>query len=114
MLSSQGEFSRELLPLYYKHNNMASFVRQLNMYGFRKVPNLESGGLRPDRDEMEFAHPYFVQGEEANLEFIKRKVSWFCSFDLFVFLFQLLYQCYITAEIFVSKFIPEMIPFQRG
>lgn len=42
--------------------------------GFRKIVQIEQGGLRLDRDEMEFAHPYFLQGREDLLELIKRKV----------------------------------------
>ncbi|XP_021962785.1 heat shock factor protein 1 isoform X2 [Folsomia candida] len=74
VIRNQAKFSRELLPLYYKHNNMASFVRQLNMYGFHKVVSVEQGGLKLEKDEMEFAHPFFLRGNEASLELIKRKI----------------------------------------
>ncbi|CAB3378242.1 Hypothetical predicted protein [Cloeon dipterum] len=75
IIHNQAQFCRELLPLYYKHNNMASFVRQLNMYGFHKKVNVESGGLKVDRDEMEFAHPFFVRDQPQLLERIKRKIA---------------------------------------
>ena len=54
---------------------MASFVRQLNMYDFHKVMNVEVGGLKAEREEVEFAHPFFERGQEHLLEQIKRKVS---------------------------------------
>ncbi|MGH0133867.1 UNVERIFIED_CONTAM: hypothetical protein FKN15_017425 [Acipenser sinensis] len=55
---------------------MASFVRQLNMYGFRKVVHIEQGGLvKPEKDDTEFQHAYFIRGQEHLLENIKRKVT---------------------------------------
>ncbi|XP_077542083.1 uncharacterized protein LOC144154876 isoform X1 [Haemaphysalis longicornis] len=73
IIHNQTQFAKELLPLYFKHNNMASFIRQLNMYGFRKVTNIDQG-LRSDREEIEFFHNFFIRGQECLLEFIKRKV----------------------------------------
>lgn len=72
-IRDQTRFAKELLPLYFKHNNMGSFVRQLNMYGFRKQANIENCGLRPESDEVSFQHPDFLKGEEQRLESIRRK-----------------------------------------
>ncbi|KAM8774972.1 heat shock factor protein 4 isoform 1-T1 [Rhynchonycteris naso] len=75
LVSDQSRFAKEVLPQYFKHNNMASFVRQLNMYGFRKVVSIEQGGLfRPERDHVEFQHPSFVRGHEQLLDRVRRKV----------------------------------------
>ncbi|KAH8299657.1 hypothetical protein KR044_004284 [Drosophila immigrans] len=75
IIQNQAQFARELLPLNYKHNNMASFIRQLNMYGFHKITSIENGGLRFDRDEIEFSHPCFKRNYPYLLDHIKRKIS---------------------------------------
>lgn len=43
--------------------------------GFRKVITFEAANLKTEKDDVEFAHPCFVQGQEGLLEFIKRKAS---------------------------------------
>jgi heat shock transcription factor 1 len=76
VIHNQADFSQSLLPYYYKHSNMASFVRQLNMYGFHKVVGVDAGGLKSEKDqEMEFAHLSFLRGQEFMLNHIKRKVA---------------------------------------
>ncbi|XP_067903543.1 heat shock factor protein-like isoform X1 [Heterodontus francisci] len=74
-VSNERQFAKEILPMYFKHNNMASFVRQLNMYGFHKVVHIGVGLPRDLDDIIEFQHPRFRQGEPQLLDHIKRKVS---------------------------------------
>lgn len=76
LVLDEQRFAKEILPKYFKHNNMASFIRQLNMYGFRKVMHIDTGIVKQERDgPVEFQHPYFKHGQDDLLENIKRKVS---------------------------------------
>ena len=74
VVKDRENFSRIVLPRYFKHNNFASFVRQLNKYGFRKVTNVNPC-LLPNDEKDEFRHMFFVKNKLNLLHLIKRKVS---------------------------------------
>eukprot|EP01017_Pseudomicrothorax_dubius_P036933 TRINITY_DN5352_c0_g1_i2.p1 TRINITY_DN5352_c0_g1~~TRINITY_DN5352_c0_g1_i2.p1 ORF type:complete len:325 (-),score=62.20 TRINITY_DN5352_c0_g1_i2:108-1082(-) len=60
-------FSREILPNYFKHSNYTSFVRQLNMYGFKKSKTKQNYDC--------FCHIFFKKGSRDLLILIKRRQS---------------------------------------
>lgn len=37
LIKDQKALEKDVLPLFFRHSKVDSFIRQLNMYGFRKV-----------------------------------------------------------------------------
>ncbi|KGR17022.1 heat shock transcription factor, other eukaryote [Candida albicans P78048] len=75
------DFMKVILPKYFKHNNFASFVRQLNMYGWHKVQDVANGTLNQNSDKngqdeiWQFENPNFIKDREDLLDKIVRNKS---------------------------------------
>ena len=67
VISDPDTFARDILPTYFKHNNIRSFIRQLNTYGFRKRTNISSTD-----EHLEFFHAKFRRDDPGQLTQIKR------------------------------------------
>ncbi|ETW08131.1 hypothetical protein H310_02471 [Aphanomyces invadans] len=75
VIKDPDEFAKSMLPKYFKHNNFASFVRQLNFYGFRKY---KKDDILISEDETtknwwEFYHDKFLRHAPELMVHIRRK-----------------------------------------
>ena len=75
LVEKHEEFAKTVLPRFYKHNTFASFVRQLNMYDFHKVPHLQQGVMIAENEFeiWEFSNPHFQRGRPDLLVLVTRK-----------------------------------------
>ena len=67
LVKNLHDFTENILPKYYKHNNYSSFIRQLNMYDFHK--------RKSNLNEHIFEHKNFIKDKKELLKLIKRKTK---------------------------------------
>ena len=75
IVEQQERFSEELLPRFFRHSKFKSFNRQLNLYGFHKVPSVYNRSLVADNEveTLEFSHEDFQRGRPDLLCFVVRR-----------------------------------------
>jgi len=64
LINSSAELEK-VLPCVFKHKNITSFIRQLNLYGFKKMKS--NGSLHA------YYHEFFKSNKKNLLQLIKRK-----------------------------------------
>ncbi|KAG9103260.1 hypothetical protein FRC06_011551 [Ceratobasidium sp. 370] len=94
LLMNATEFAQQVLPRFFRHSNISSFVRQLRLYGFTRVSTIRLLQLADQSDHPAaadlvaqanaspsfqsasgFAHPLFLRGGKNLLGQLKPRSS---------------------------------------
>lgn len=67
IITNKNAFSDQVLPKYFKHKNLSTFIRQLNIYGFKKTKYKD--------EEHCFAHKDFIRTNKRLLLNMKRRAK---------------------------------------
>jgi hypothetical protein len=65
LIHKPGLFISDIMPRYFTTSKMASFQRQLNLYGFRRI----AGGV----DKGGYWHEHFIRGRKSMCKNVRRK-----------------------------------------
>lgn len=65
-VADKQKFENSVLPQYFKHRKFTSFVRQVNMYEFKKIG---------DPHAWQWRHKHFRKGQPELLKLIQRKAT---------------------------------------
>ncbi|SGZ40656.1 uncharacterized protein HGUI_02856 [Hanseniaspora guilliermondii] len=76
IISHQIDFVTKVLPKHFKHCKIASFIRQLNMYGWKKIQDARAPTQTdPNLESLQFYNQNFIRGKPELLDNITRHKS---------------------------------------
>ena len=73
-IHNKQQLEEKILPQFYKHSSYSNFIRQLNMYNFRKIVNYKKTDTQKEhKDIVYYKNPNFIKNNIESIQSIERK-----------------------------------------